>query len=65
LSAEKANPPKLAKGKGRVGYVLPEKQIERIHLLAVKRKVRTSHFVEHLLNLGLKALAEKSEAAAN
>lgn len=53
----------LAKGKAKVGYVLPEGLIERIKLRAVRQKVRPSTAAEELLLLGLKSLkASKAEA---
>lgn len=45
----------VAKGKARVGYVLPEKLIERIALKAVREKSRPSRVVDRLLTRGLEA----------
>lgn len=46
----------LAKGKAKIGLVLPEALIERIRLRAVRQKMRPSAAAEELLYLGLKAL---------
>jgi hypothetical protein len=50
----------VAKGKARVGYVLPEKLIERVALKAVREKSRPSFVLERLIVRGLEA--EQAEA---